>query len=73
MSIRVIQWATGTVGISLVNSLKTFDIIWIMTQGGPYRSSETLAVTMYRQTFVIFEHARALGTHRAASGERHAA
>jgi ABC-type sugar transport system permease subunit len=44
------------VGISLVNSLKTFDIIWIMTQGGPYRSSETLAVTMYRQTFVLFEH-----------------
>ena len=27
------------VGISLVNSLKTFDIVWIMTQGGPYRSS----------------------------------
>jgi multiple sugar transport system permease protein len=45
-----------TVGISLVNSLKTFDIIWIMTQGGPYRSSETLAVTMYRQTFVLFDH-----------------
>ena len=44
------------VGISLVNSLKTFDIIWIMTQGGPYRSSETLAVTMYRETFVIFHH-----------------
>ena len=42
------------VGISLVNSLKTFDIIWIMTQGGPYRSSETLAVTMYRETFVLF-------------------
>jgi ABC-type sugar transport system permease subunit len=41
------------VGISLVNSLKTFDIIWIMTQGGPYRSSETLAVTMYREAFTI--------------------
>lgn len=44
------------VGISLVNSLKTFDIIWIMTQGGPYRSSETLAVTMYRETFLLFRH-----------------
>jgi multiple sugar transport system permease protein len=44
------------VGISLVNSLKTFDIIWIMTQGGPYRSSETLATTMYRETFVLFRH-----------------
>jgi multiple sugar transport system permease protein len=44
------------IGISLVNSLKTFDIIWVMTQGGPYRSSETLAVTMYRETFVLFRH-----------------
>ena len=42
------------VGISLVNSLKTFDIIWVMTQGGPYRSSETLAVMMYRETFLLF-------------------
>lgn len=44
------------VGISLVNSLKTFDIIWVMTQGGPARSSETLAVTMYRETFLLFRH-----------------
>ena len=44
------------VGNSLVNSLKTFDIIWVMTQGGPYRSSETLAVTMYRETFLLFRH-----------------
>ncbi len=44
------------VGISLVNSLKTFDIIWVMTQGGPYRSSETLAVTMYRETFLLSRH-----------------
>lgn len=44
------------VGITLVNSLKTFDIIWVMTQGGPSRSSETLAVTMYRETFLLFEY-----------------
>jgi multiple sugar transport system permease protein len=44
------------VGISLVNSLKTFDVIWVMTQGGPYRSSETLAVMMYRETFLLFRH-----------------
>jgi ABC-type sugar transport system permease subunit len=40
------------IGLSLVASLKTFDIVWVMTQGGPGRSSETLAVTMYRDTFV---------------------
>jgi ABC-type sugar transport system permease subunit len=44
------------VGITLVNSLKTFDIIWVMTQGGPSRSSETLAVTMYRETFLLFRY-----------------
>ncbi|SDW80327.1 carbohydrate ABC transporter permease [Paenibacillus sp. CF384] len=41
-------------GLALVNSFKTFDIIWVMTQGGPYRSSETLAVTMYRESFMLF-------------------
>jgi ABC-type sugar transport system permease subunit len=40
------------VGLALVAGLKTFDVVWIMTQGGPGRSSETLAVTMYRDAFV---------------------
>ncbi len=40
--------------MAAVNSFKVFDIIWVMTQGGPYRSSETLAVTMYRESFVSF-------------------
>jgi multiple sugar transport system permease protein len=46
--------ATVVIGISLINSFKVFDLIWVMTQGGPYRSSETLAVTMYREAFVSF-------------------
>lgn len=46
---------TVVVGIALINSFKTFDLIWVMTQGGPYRSSETLAVTMYREAFVTFK------------------
>jgi multiple sugar transport system permease protein len=45
---------TVVVAIALINSFKVFDIIWAMTQGGPYRSSETLAVTMYRESFVSF-------------------
>lgn len=40
------------VGLAIVASLKTFDIVWVLTEGGPGRSSETLAVTMYRDTFV---------------------
>ncbi|MEU9880907.1 carbohydrate ABC transporter permease [Streptomyces phaeochromogenes] len=41
------------VGMSIVNSLKTFDIVWLLTQGGPGTASETLALTMYRQTFTL--------------------
>ena len=40
------------VGLSIVASLKTFDIVWSMTKGGPGRASETLALTMYKKTFV---------------------
>lgn len=39
--------------MALVNSFKVFDQIWVMTQGGPYNSSETIAVIMYRQAFVL--------------------
>lgn len=42
---------TVVVGLAIVNSFKTFDIIFVMTKGGPIRSSETLAVTMYIETF----------------------
>lgn len=44
------------VGLAIVASLKTFDVVWVLTQGGPGRSSETLAVTMYRNTFVANEY-----------------
>ncbi|WP_221584783.1 carbohydrate ABC transporter permease [Microbacterium sp. G2-8] len=43
---------TIVVGLSIVNSLKTFDIVQSMTGGGPNRVSETLGVTMYRDTFL---------------------
>lgn len=47
---------TVVLGLTLVASLKTFDVVWTMTQGGPGRSSETLAVTMYRDAFVANEY-----------------
>jgi ABC-type sugar transport system permease subunit len=40
--------------LAAVNGFKVFDLIWVMTQGGPARSSETLAVTMYREGFILF-------------------
>ncbi|MGH4031749.1 carbohydrate ABC transporter permease [Actinomycetota bacterium Odt1-20B] len=42
------------VGMAVVNSLKAFDMIWVLTKGGPSRSSETLALSMYRETFRLF-------------------
>ncbi len=41
--------------MALVNSFKVFDSIWVMTKGGPYRTSETLALTMYEESF-IYNH-----------------
>lgn len=40
-------------GISLANGLKSFDLIWVLTNGGPGRATETLAVSMYWQSFVL--------------------
>ena len=44
------------VGISIANSLRVFDVIWMLTKGGPGWVSETLAVTMYRQTFTVSDY-----------------
>jgi ABC-type sugar transport system permease subunit/ABC-type glycerol-3-phosphate transport system substrate-binding protein len=41
------------VGITLANALRAFDVVWVLTQGGPARSSETLALSMYRETFLL--------------------
>jgi len=45
---------TVVIAQAMVNSFKTFDIIYVISRGGPYRSSETLAVTMYRESFSMF-------------------
>ena len=45
---------TVVITMAMVNSFKAFDMIYVMTKGGPYRSSETLAVTMFRETFTMF-------------------
>ncbi|MFG1811663.1 carbohydrate ABC transporter permease [Streptomyces sp. NPDC049040] len=49
------------VGLALVAGLKTFDVVWIMTQGGPGRSSETLSITMYRDAFVSGDYGYGAG------------
>jgi len=57
------QTTTVVVIMAFINGLNAFDIIWAMTMGGPYRSTETLAVTMFRESFIHFKW----GTGSAAS------
>ncbi|HEU5223825.1 MAG TPA: sugar ABC transporter permease [Candidatus Lumbricidophila sp.] len=43
------------VGLTITNALRAFDVIWVLTKGGPNRSSETFALSMYRQTFLLLD------------------
>jgi len=45
------------VGLTIANALRTFDIVYVLTRGGPGRQSEVLALSMYRQTFLLFDPA----------------
>ena len=39
------------VALSIINSLKSFDVVYMMTQGGPFHTTDTLAMFMYLETF----------------------
>lgn len=41
--------------LSLIGSLKYFDLIWVMTGGGPVNSTELMATYMVKKTFQSFE------------------
>ena len=42
--------------VSVVGALRSFDLVSIMTLGGPYNSSTVLAYAMYEQTFLNFRY-----------------
>lgn len=42
---------TVVIALSIINSLKSFDVVYMMTQGGPFHSSDTLAMFMYNESF----------------------
>ena len=39
------------IALAIINSLKSFDIVYIMTGGGPFHKSDTLAMYMYLESF----------------------
>jgi raffinose/stachyose/melibiose transport system permease protein len=44
-----------TIYLSVLGSLTQFNLIWIMTKGGPVNASEVMATYMYRFGFVRFQ------------------
>ncbi len=52
-----------TIFLSAIGSLQFFDLIWVMTEGGPIDASQTMATYMYKFSFQRF----ALGYGAAAS------
>ena len=47
----------------MIGSLKTFDLIFVMTNGGPGNASETLALRIYNEAFNLnhFGYTTAVG------------
>lgn len=41
--------------LSLIGSLKYFDLVWVMTEGGPSHASELMATYMYKKAFSSFD------------------
>jgi len=46
------------VTLVMINSVKSFDIIWILTRGGPFHSTEVLTTWMYQLGFNLSQPAR---------------
>jgi len=44
-----------TIYLSVLGSLQFFDLIWIMTTGGPVNASQTMATYLYKFGFVSFQ------------------
>jgi raffinose/stachyose/melibiose transport system permease protein len=52
ITVPMISGAIRTAAVlAIVGSIKYFDLIWIMTKGGPVHATELVATYMYKQTF----------------------
>ena len=44
-----------SVFLSVIGTIQLFDLVWVLTEGGPVNASETMAVTMFQYGFNRFE------------------
>ena len=42
--------------LTLIGSLKLFDQVWALTQGGPGYATETLSTALYKQAFIFGDY-----------------
>ena len=65
MQFRVVVWPVigATVGLlallMTIWSIRRFELIWLMTQGGPVGSTNTLVIGLYRRGFILNEIGKA--------------
>ena len=45
--------------LDVINTVKYFDLIWVMTAGGPANRTEVLSTLIYRLAFQFFRTGRA--------------
>ena len=50
--------------IRTIDALKSFDTIYVITQGGPGTASETINLYLYLQAFAFYNIGNALGGRR---------
>ena len=56
--------------LAVTGALKVFDIIYVMTRGGPNRSSEALAILLYNESFKFnnYGYGSSVGTFILVTG-----
>lgn len=53
-----ILWVTvkTAVVLCIAGSMRSFDLVYVMTQGGPAHASELMATYMYNKTFTVYKY-----------------
>jgi ABC-type sugar transport system permease subunit len=56
-AIRSISSVSSVLGV--LSIFRAFEIIWLMTGGGPLHATEVLSISLYREAFIYYDVGRA--------------